>query len=171
MPATLSFLQEFIDEVSFSTIKVYQQLLATPCNKGFGDKKVSQHPLVSVYEGCSQALLPVSRPLMPPWDLAVDLEGLKGLPFEPLVSNNCLLRQYSYWLLPRQYLCALKKPCMCSFTSGNRHMVLPFVQQRVGVSSDFFQFYLLDVSGLCMASAVFEFLVDPRDPPHWPVLV
>lgn len=35
-----------------------------------------------------EGLIPVSRPLVPSWDLAVVLEGLKGPPFEPLQGTN-----------------------------------------------------------------------------------
>lgn len=43
-----------------------------------------QHPLVCCFMKGAHRLLPVSRPLVPPWDLAMVLDGLKGLPFEPL---------------------------------------------------------------------------------------
>lgn len=38
------------------------------------------------------------------------------------------------------------------------------------LTSDFVWFYMLDVSGPCVLSAVIMSQVDPRDPPHWSVL-
>lgn len=43
-------------------------------------------------------IIPVFRPLVIPWDLAVALKGLKGPQFEK-VSNTCPLRLCFYWLL------------------------------------------------------------------------
>ncbi|XP_029937836.1 uncharacterized protein LOC115380768 [Myripristis murdjan] len=68
---------------AFSTVKVYLAAIAA-CHVGFGKKTASQHPLVCRFMKGARRLLPVSRPLVPPWDLAVVLEGLKGPPFEPL---------------------------------------------------------------------------------------
>ena len=80
----LSFLQDLIDKrKAFSTVKVYLAALAA-CHVGFGKQTASQHPLVCRFMKGARRLLPVSRPLVPPWDLAVVLEGLKGPPFEPL---------------------------------------------------------------------------------------
>ena len=77
---TLSFLQDLIDKrKAFSTIKVYLEAIAA-CHVGFGKQTVSQHPLVCRFMKGVRRLLPVSRPLVPPWDLAVVLEGLKALP-------------------------------------------------------------------------------------------
>ncbi|XP_059182347.1 uncharacterized protein LOC131961092 [Centropristis striata] len=80
----LSFLQDLIDNrKAFSTVKVYLAAIAA-CHVGFGRLTVGQHPLVCRFMKGARRLLPVSRPLVPPWDLAVVLEGLKGPPFEPL---------------------------------------------------------------------------------------
>ena len=80
----LSFLQDLIDKrKAFSTVKVYLAAIAA-CHVGFGRQTASQHPLVCRFMKGARRLLPVSRSLVPPWDLAVVLEGLKGPPFEPL---------------------------------------------------------------------------------------
>lgn len=39
------------------------------------------------------------------------------------------------------------------------------------LTSDFVWFYMLDVSGLCVPSAVIKSQVDPTNPPHWSVIV
>ena len=80
----MSFLQDLIDKrKAFSTIKMYLAAIAA-CHVGFGGRAASPHPLVCRFMKGARRLLPVSRPLVPPWDLAVVLEGLKGPPFEPL---------------------------------------------------------------------------------------
>lgn len=80
----LSFLQDLIDkQKAFSTIKVYLAAIAA-CHVGFEGKTASQHPLVCRFMKGARRLLPVSRPLAPPWDLAVVLNGLSRAPFEPL---------------------------------------------------------------------------------------
>ncbi|KAK0146249.1 hypothetical protein N1851_014446 [Merluccius polli] len=68
-------------------VKVYLAAVAA-CHVGFGERTASQHPLVCRFMKGARRLLPVSRPLVPPWDLAVVLEGLKGPPFEPLVGAD-----------------------------------------------------------------------------------
>ncbi|KAK5930341.1 hypothetical protein CgunFtcFv8_026581 [Champsocephalus gunnari] len=80
----LSFLQDLIDKHrAFSTIKVYLAAIAA-CHVGFEGKTASQHPLVCRFMKGARRLLPVSRSLVPLWDLAVVLNGLKMTPFEPL---------------------------------------------------------------------------------------
>lgn len=70
----LSFLQDFIDkEKAFSTIKVSLTAIAA-FHVGFRGKKASQHPLVCFFMKGAHRLLPVCRPLVPPWDLAVVLD-------------------------------------------------------------------------------------------------
>lgn len=69
---------------AFSTVKVYLAAIAA-CHVGFGWPASADLPF---HEGCSQASC-VGQPLaslwlVPPWDQAVVLEGLKGPPFEPL---------------------------------------------------------------------------------------
>ena len=80
----LSFLQDLIDKHrAFSPIKVYLAAIAA-CHVGFEGKTASQHPLVCRFMKGTRSLLPVSRSLVPLWDLAVVLNGLKMTPFEPL---------------------------------------------------------------------------------------
>lgn len=82
--AILSFLQDLIDKhKAFSTIKVYLAAIAA-CHVGFDGKTAGQHPLVCRFMKGARRLLPVSKPLTPPWDLAVVLDGLASPPFEPL---------------------------------------------------------------------------------------
>ncbi|XP_032363038.1 LOW QUALITY PROTEIN: uncharacterized protein LOC116675032 [Etheostoma spectabile] len=68
---------------AFSTIKVYLAAIAA-CHVGFDGKTAGQHPLVCRFMKGARRLLPVSKPLTPPWDLAVVLDGLASPPFEPL---------------------------------------------------------------------------------------
>ncbi|KAK5900671.1 hypothetical protein CgunFtcFv8_025613 [Champsocephalus gunnari] len=76
----LSFLQDLIDKHrAFSTIKVYLAAIAA-CHVGFEGKTASQHPLVCGFMKGARRLLPVSRSLVPLWDLAVVLNGLKMTP-------------------------------------------------------------------------------------------
>ncbi|KAL7873605.1 hypothetical protein AOLI_G00126760 [Acnodon oligacanthus] len=69
----------------FSTIKVYLAAISA-CHMGFGDKPVGQHPLVCHFMKGARRKLPVSRPLIPPWDLSLVLDALCSHSFEPLVS-------------------------------------------------------------------------------------
>ncbi|XP_056436383.1 uncharacterized protein LOC130373776 [Gadus chalcogrammus] len=57
---------------AFSMIKVYLAAVSA-CHVGFGDKPAGQ-----------RRKLPVSRPLLPLWDLSVVLDALSHHPFEPL---------------------------------------------------------------------------------------
>lgn len=80
----LLFLQEPIDKhKAFSTVKVYLAAVAA-YHMGFGNQPVSQHPLICHFMKGARRLLPVSRPIVRPWDLSVVLKGLEGPPFEPL---------------------------------------------------------------------------------------
>ena len=80
----LCFLQELVDKgKAFSTIKVYLAAISA-CHVGIGDKPVGQHPLVGRFMKGARRKLPVSRPLVPLWDLSVVLDGLSRHPFEPL---------------------------------------------------------------------------------------
>lgn len=51
---------------------------------GFEGKTANQHSLVCHFMKGTHRVLPVSRPLASPWDLAVVLDGLSGPLFEPL---------------------------------------------------------------------------------------
>ncbi|KAK0152765.1 hypothetical protein N1851_005700 [Merluccius polli] len=68
---------------AFSTIKVYLAAISA-CHVGFGDRPAGQHPLVCRFMKGARRKLPVSRPLVPLWDLSVVLEALSHHPFEPL---------------------------------------------------------------------------------------
>ena len=54
------------------------------CHIGLGDKPAGQHPLVCRFMNGVRRKLPVSRPMVPLWDLAVVLDVLSQHPFEPL---------------------------------------------------------------------------------------
>lgn len=47
------------------------------CHAGFGGLTASQHPLVCRFMKDACRLLPLSRPLLSPWDLPVVLQGLE----------------------------------------------------------------------------------------------
>ncbi|XP_066524949.1 uncharacterized protein [Hoplias malabaricus] len=80
----LCFLQELLDKgKAFSTIKVYLAAISA-CHVGFGDKPAGQHALVSQFMKGARRKWPVCRPLVPPWDLSLVLDGLCCHPFEPL---------------------------------------------------------------------------------------
>uniref|UniRef100_A0A1A8PZ04 ribonuclease H n=1 Tax=Nothobranchius rachovii TaxID=451742 RepID=A0A1A8PZ04_9TELE len=80
----LSFLQDLLDgKKAFSTIKVYLAAISAR-HLGFGKKLAGQHPLVCSFMRGARRLLPVSRPLVPSWDLSLVLSALSGPPFEPM---------------------------------------------------------------------------------------
>lgn len=80
----LCFLQDLLDKRrAFSTIKVYLAAISA-CHVGFGDKPAGQHPLVCRFMRGARRTLPVSRPLVPLWDLSVVLDALSHHPFEPI---------------------------------------------------------------------------------------
>ena len=80
----LCFLQYLMDKgKAFSTIKVYLAAVSA-CHVGFGDKPAGQHPLVCRFMKGARRKLPVSRPLVPLWDLSVVLDALSHHPFEPM---------------------------------------------------------------------------------------
>ena len=80
----LCFLQGLLEKgKAFSTIKVYLAAISA-CHVGFGDKPAGQHPLVCRFMKGARRKLPVSRPLVPLWDLSVVLDALSHHPFEPL---------------------------------------------------------------------------------------
>ena len=80
----LCFLQYLLDRgKAFSTIKVYVAAISA-CHIGFGDRTPGQHPLVSSFMKGVRRKRPVSRPLVPLWDLSGVLEALTQHPFEPL---------------------------------------------------------------------------------------
>ena len=80
----LCFLQGLLEKgKAFTTIKVYLAAISA-CHVGFGDKPAGQHPLVCRFMKGARRKLPVSRPLVPLWDLSVVLDALSHHPFEPL---------------------------------------------------------------------------------------
>lgn len=80
----LSFLQELLDKgKAFSTIKVYLAAISA-CHVGFVDGPVSHHPLVCRFMKGARRLHPVSKPLVPTWDLSLVLGAVSQPPFEPL---------------------------------------------------------------------------------------
>lgn len=80
----LSFLQSLIDKGrAFSTLKVYLAAISA-CHIGIGDKTVGQHPLVCRFMKGARRLLPVSKSVVPAWDLGLVLDSLTRAPFEPL---------------------------------------------------------------------------------------
>ena len=80
----LSFLQSLLEKGrAFSTVKVYLAAISA-CHIGFGGKPVGQHRLVRQFMKGAHNLHPVSKPLVPSWDLALVLDSLSRAPFEPL---------------------------------------------------------------------------------------
>ena len=81
----LSFLQDLLDRGrAFSTVKVYLAAISAR-HFGFENKPVGQHQLVHQFmKGASSHLHPVSKSLVPSWDLALVLDSLSQPPFEPL---------------------------------------------------------------------------------------
>ncbi|XP_047663485.1 uncharacterized protein LOC113652359 [Tachysurus fulvidraco] len=80
----LCFLQDLLDKrKAFSTIKVYLAAISA-CHVGFGNKSAGQHPLISRFMEGAHRLWPVSRRLVPLWDLPIVLEALSRHPFEPM---------------------------------------------------------------------------------------
>ena len=80
----LCFLQDLVDKgKAFSTVKVYLAAISS-CHVGFGDKPAGQHPLVCRFMKGARRKLPVSRPLVPLWELSLVLDALSLHPFEPL---------------------------------------------------------------------------------------
>ena len=82
----LSFLQEFLDKgMSFSTVKVNLAAVSA-CHIGVGGKTLGEHPLVRRFMRGANRARPVSRSMVPPWDISLVLDALMRAPFEPLDS-------------------------------------------------------------------------------------
>ncbi len=80
----LCFLQDLLDKgKAFSTIKVYLAAISA-CHVCFGEKSAGQHPLISRFMKGACRIRPVSRQMVPLWDLSIVLEALSQHPFEPL---------------------------------------------------------------------------------------
>ena len=82
----LTFLQGFLDEgKSLSSIKVNLAAISA-CHIGMGGKALSEHPLIRQFMRGVRKARPVTRSLVPPWDLSLVLDALTAAPFEPLES-------------------------------------------------------------------------------------
>nr|XP_009302985.2 uncharacterized protein LOC103911649 [Danio rerio] len=80
----LGFLQGLMDcGKSFSTIKVYLAAI-TACHVGFDGSTAGQHPLVRRFMKGARRSLPVTRRVVPEWDLSMVLDALTHHPFETL---------------------------------------------------------------------------------------
>nr|XP_055041679.1 uncharacterized protein LOC129429181 [Misgurnus anguillicaudatus] len=80
----LCFLQDLLDKgKAFSTIKVYLAAISA-CHIGFGEKSAGQHPLISRFMKGACRIRPVSKQMVPLWDLPIVLEALSQHPFEPI---------------------------------------------------------------------------------------
>ena len=79
----LSFLQSLYDKGrKHNTVKVYLAAISA-CHLGFGDMTVGEHRLVRRFMKGGQRLHPISKSVVPSWDLATVLDSLSGRPFEP----------------------------------------------------------------------------------------
>ncbi|XP_056112700.1 uncharacterized protein LOC130089419 [Rhinichthys klamathensis goyatoka] len=82
----LCFLQNLLDKGrAFSTVKVYLSAISA-CHVGIDSATMGQHPLVCRFMKGARRLHPVSKTLVPPWDLSVVLSALSKAPFEPIDS-------------------------------------------------------------------------------------
>ena len=80
----LTFLQECLDSGrAHSTIKVNLAAISA-CHVGLGEKTLSESPLIRRFMRGVRKARPVTRSLIPPWDLSLVLGALSGPPFEPL---------------------------------------------------------------------------------------
>ena len=80
----LTFLQECLDKGrAHSTIKVNLAAISA-CHVGFGEKALSENPLIRKFMRGVKRARPVTRSMVPPWDLSLVLGALSGAPFEPL---------------------------------------------------------------------------------------
>ena len=80
----LSFLQSLYDKGrKHNTVKVYLAAISA-CHLGFGDMTVGEHRLVRRFMKGGQRLHPISKSVVPSWDLATVLDSLSRRPFEPL---------------------------------------------------------------------------------------
>ncbi|XP_060746163.1 uncharacterized protein LOC132859430 [Tachysurus vachellii] len=94
----LGFLQDLIDcGRTFSMIKVYLAAIAA-CHTGFSNIMVGQHPLIRRFMKGARSL-PVTRSVVPDWDLSMVLEVLAQQPFEPLGDISLKLLSFKTVLL------------------------------------------------------------------------
>lgn len=88
----LCILQELLDKGrAFSTVKVCLSAISA-CHVGLDSGTISQHPLICQFMRGARRLRPVTKSLMPSWDLTVVLDALSQPPFEPLdgIDLQCL---------------------------------------------------------------------------------
>ncbi|KAI2661294.1 putative aspartoacylase [Labeo rohita] len=82
----LSFLQEKLERrLSPSTLKVYVAAIAA-YHDAVDGASIGKHQLVVRFLRGARRVNPPRPHLVPSWDLSVALQGLRGPPFEPLVS-------------------------------------------------------------------------------------
>ncbi|KAI2662618.1 hypothetical protein H4Q32_001518 [Labeo rohita] len=98
----LCFLQSLLNNRrAFSTIKVYLAAISA-CHVGFEGVSVGRHPLIGRFMKGVRRLRPVSKRLVPSWDLSMVLNALTQAPFEPLESVHIKLlslkTKLSEWL-------------------------------------------------------------------------
>jgi len=68
---------------AFATIKMYLTAISA-CHVGYEGKTVGQHLLMSQFMRGARCKLPISKPLVPSWDLPLVSEAFTVSPFEPL---------------------------------------------------------------------------------------
>lgn len=118
----LCFVQELVDKgKAFSTIKVYSAAISS-CHVGFGDKLVWQHPLVCCFIQGARLELPVSRPLIPLWDLSVVLDALYHHPFEPIEAVEKFISLKTVLLLS---VCVTYRLCPFAFPACTKVCMRP----------------------------------------------
>ncbi|KAI2662102.1 Gag-Pol polyprotein [Labeo rohita] len=87
----LCFLQSLLNNGrAFSTIKVYLAAISA-CHVGFEGVSVGRHSLIGRFMKGVRRLRPVSKRLVPSWDLSMVLNALTQAPFEPLESVHIKL--------------------------------------------------------------------------------
>ena len=80
----LTYLQEFLDRsLGLSSVKVNLAAISA-YHLGVNNSPVSEHPLVRQFMKGVMHLRPVTRSLVPSWDLTLVLDALTKDPFEPL---------------------------------------------------------------------------------------
>ena len=84
VPQILIFLQEFLDRgLGLSSVKINLAAIAA-YHVGMNNRPISEHLLVRQFMKGVARLRPVSRSLVPSWDLTIVLDSLAKAPFEPL---------------------------------------------------------------------------------------
>ncbi len=83
---------------AFSTIKVYLAAISS-CHMGFNGETVGKQPIVSRFMKGVRRLRPVTKPMLPAWDLSLVLEALREAPFEPLEQADLKIILYKTALL------------------------------------------------------------------------